>query len=712
MTQQVRFCGFTLAVLAAATGCLGEASGSAAPRPAPSQTVVTGLLPETIPNEEEKLLTEAKAADVVALEGGYRQVDLVVARVATWEGDRKLSVRLFLPPVRDGQREADPQARALVAYIHGGGFIGGSPKMNLLSKGGGFHRPVRALLDEGFAVASLGYRLAREAGWPAPVSDTLCGLRFLQQHGQHWGVDATRVGICGHSAGARTAALVAMVPQDAFHTQDLPWQGAPVSLAAVWLWAGSAWTAPNVDNWEEFGKPRQYSVKRLHFGEHPAWDHMARHRLRLRNVFPHLSQAMPPIHLLRGESDYGGDHADARRTVEIWKALGSEATLSVVPGGHNTTGPSQPTVAFFRRHLVTHPFNPPAREPLETAAVLLKQGEPAAALEVLSARYTSDEGRTPPPGGWMILHDGTLLWLPDPDSWPAQARPAARRACQMLAEAEAAAAKEFLARRQWFRSLEAAENVRRLADADDVMESLLTTVRGACQREESVFRALARANEHLHAGQRDKAIQHLATVDDQRTRAAAERIQADEAPEAPDWATSSGIDVYGRWADLPLAGDVTVRMRWVSPGAWDLPEHLQYRNDVKQPRVKRVAVEYGFWLAETPTTVAQWHAMTAEQVPQEADSADLPQTRVDYLQIVDWLERLSSRHDGLTARLPTEEEWLHAATLGGRSDTRAATDLHAVHALNVDPNDPGPLAVRTVLPCLGGFYGMLGGVHE
>ncbi len=674
---------------------------------------VEPLVPPAVANDEAGLLAAARAARVVTLEGGYRQVDLVVARVATWEQPRDLTVRLFLPPIRNRANTSENKPWPLVAYIHGGGFIGGGPAMNLQSTGNGFHRPVRALLDEGFAVASLGYRLAREAGWPAPISDALCGLRFLEQHGGHWGVDASRVGVCGHSAGARIAALVAMVPQDAFHTQDLPWKGEPASFAAVWLWAGSAWTAPTIHEWTEFGKPRDYSVMRLHFGEHPAWDNMARHRLRLRNVLPHISNAMPPIHLLRGKSDYGGDHSDARRAVAIWEALGIEAELSIVPGGHNSTGPAEATVAFFDRHLREAPFQAPPRDPAGTAVILLDQGEPAAALEVLSASRTVNAGRTPPPGDWMILHDGTLLWLPEVAGWPEEARAPAHRACRMLAEDEGRAAAELLQRRQWFRSLEVAGNVQRLAGGDDASEALTATVRGKARHEAEVFNALARANALLHDGQADGARALLAGVDDRRAAAAAARVQANAPPEAPAWARATGIDVYGRWADVRIADGAKLRMRWVEPGAWDLPVHLRYRNSVEHPWKQRVTVEHGFWLAETPTTHAQWQALDAKNEPMpEASHADTPQTGIDYLQIVEWLGRLSATHEGLVARLPTEEEWLHAATCGGREDTQGATDLHAVHALCVDPKDPGPLGVHTVLPGLGGFYGLLGGVHE
>ena len=668
---------------------------------------VVPLVPDPVPNDEAALLAAARAAPVVTLDGGYRQADLVVARVATWDGPRDLSIRLFLPP---GDHDTP---RPLVAYVHGGGFIGGSPLLDLHDARSGFAAALRALLDDGFAVASLGYRLAREAGWPAPIQDTLCGLRFLARHGALWNVDARRVGICGHSAGARLAALLTMVPQDRLHTGPLPWAGEPVEFAALWLWAGAAWDGPQVDAWPEFGKPRNYSVPRLLFGEHPAWDDAARHRLRVRHNLPHLSRALPPTHLLRGASDYGGDHRDAERTVEIWRALGIAADLSIVPGGHSATGPHDRTTAFFRSHLGGPREPARGRDPLETARILTGLGEAAAALEVLNAAQTTEDGTRPPHGDWMILHDHTLVWLPDVSTWPDESQALARAAIRRLAEAESAAAPGFLERGAWFRAAEAAGNVLRLAGDDPAMRDLAEQAVTAARREAQVFRALAEANAHVHAGGVGAARARLEEFDDPRIREALDRLNAPEEAAAPPWAAASGTDLYGRWADLRLPDETSIRMRWVGPGNWGLPEHLRYRNRTEEPWVTEVAVEHGFWLAETENTVAQWKAIGGGMPDSvDAETPDLPITGIDYLQILDWLERLEARHEGVVVRLPREEEWLHAVTAGGRTDAMAGIDTHAVHALNVDAEAPGPRPVRDVLPSLGGFYGLVGGVQE
>lgn len=662
-------------------------------------------LPEAIANDEAALLAAAQAVQPQVSESGYRYYDLTVARVATWSGEPKeLIVRLFLPPEK--QKNAYP----LVAYMHGGGFIGGNPELNIESDRD-FSVAFRALLDDGFAVASLGYRLAREAGWPAPISDTLCGLRFLRDYAGNWGLDGSRVALIGHSAGARGVALLGMVPQNAFHVQDLPWQGEAVNIAAVWLWAGSPFTYPLLSEWEEFGKPRNFSVMRLHHGEHPAWDDATRHSLRIRNNTPHLSMALPAYYLLRGASDYRGDHSDAERAVEIWQALGAEATLTIVPGGHNACGPSEAVAEFMRRHLVEQPYAIKTRKHEAAAEALLDASESVAAIEVLNSLRTSEDGHLLPAGNWLYLSDLRMFWLPEIAEWPESQKKLVAAACGRLAQDELSAAQSFVEKRQWFRAAEAARNVRCLAGSGKDAAELIAEIEAAVQRENKIFRTLYDANQFVAGGDKVAAEVLLAELDDERAVGARQRLKED-AHEVPVWADDSGVDVYGVWVDLRLNEDTAIRLRHVEPGGWELPEHLCYRNREEDPWTTRINIEHGFWMAETPVTEGQWRALTNVEGHGAEAGAMRPQGSIEYLQIVDWLEKLSARHDDLLARLPTEEEWLHAATAGGRNDTMGGIDLHAVHAQVVDPSNPTHFSVKRQLPDLSGFYTILGGIQE
>ena len=51
----------------------------------------------------------------------------------------------------------------------------------------------RALLDAGFAVASVNYRYSTEAIWPAQLDDLRDAFKFLRTRASDFGIDGTRV---------------------------------------------------------------------------------------------------------------------------------------------------------------------------------------------------------------------------------------------------------------------------------------------------------------------------------------------------------------------------------------------------------------------------------------------------------------------------------------------------------------------------------------
>jgi acetyl esterase/lipase len=93
-------------------------------------------------------------------------------------------------------------------HVHGGGYIIGSAKqadiMNL-----------QICAKLGAVVVSVNYRLAPEYAIPAPLDDCYAGLAWLHDNAQGLGVDPTRIGIGGESAGGGLAAALAIKARDA-----------------------------------------------------------------------------------------------------------------------------------------------------------------------------------------------------------------------------------------------------------------------------------------------------------------------------------------------------------------------------------------------------------------------------------------------------------------------------------------------------------------
>lgn len=109
-------------------------------------------------------------------------------------------VRLYRPTEARGPLPA-------LLWIHGGGYVMGSPEMNDLQCAE-FAHSLPAL------VASVDYRLAPEHPYPAPLEDCYAALHWLVRRAAELGVDPQRIAIAGASAGGGLAAALALLVRD------------------------------------------------------------------------------------------------------------------------------------------------------------------------------------------------------------------------------------------------------------------------------------------------------------------------------------------------------------------------------------------------------------------------------------------------------------------------------------------------------------------
>ncbi len=115
-------------------------------------------------------------------------------------GDPPVAVRIHRAVHADGLLPA-------VVTIHGGGYVIGSYDMD------------SALLDRwcpslGVAGISVQYRLAPETAYPGPLEDCYAALRWTYEHAGELGVDPSRIGVYGVSAGGGLAAGLALLARD------------------------------------------------------------------------------------------------------------------------------------------------------------------------------------------------------------------------------------------------------------------------------------------------------------------------------------------------------------------------------------------------------------------------------------------------------------------------------------------------------------------
>lgn len=116
-------------------------------------------------------------------------------------GYRPMILDLYMPPK---MRSPKP----LIVYVHGGGWVAGTTRN--AGAHGNFPAALAKLASEGFVVASIEYRLADEARYPAQLQDVRAALRFLKTNAVRYGLDPARTGIWGGSAGGHLAALAAL----------------------------------------------------------------------------------------------------------------------------------------------------------------------------------------------------------------------------------------------------------------------------------------------------------------------------------------------------------------------------------------------------------------------------------------------------------------------------------------------------------------------
>lgn len=103
---------------------------------------------------------------------------------------------LYLPKVRKSDKPLP-----VIVFIHGGGWKAGD-------KSSGLGSIARFVQSGDYAGISVGYRLTDEAQWPAQIHDCKAALRWIKANAKVHGLDASKIGVWGTSAGGHLASFL------------------------------------------------------------------------------------------------------------------------------------------------------------------------------------------------------------------------------------------------------------------------------------------------------------------------------------------------------------------------------------------------------------------------------------------------------------------------------------------------------------------------
>ncbi len=149
--------------------------------------------------EELHILREAMGGFGAAMmpEGDYAVSDKMIPGPS---GAPDIRVRIYEPGGEEKNRPG-------ILYIHGGGYIVGTPEFTDLSC-------IRLVMEIGCVIASVDYRLAPEHPYPAPLEDCYAALTWFSDHAVSLDVDAERIAVVGGSAGGGLVAGLSLLVRD------------------------------------------------------------------------------------------------------------------------------------------------------------------------------------------------------------------------------------------------------------------------------------------------------------------------------------------------------------------------------------------------------------------------------------------------------------------------------------------------------------------
>jgi acetyl esterase/lipase len=192
-----------------------------------------------------------------------------------------------------------------------------------------------ALLDAGLAVATIDYRHALEAPFPAQLLDAKAAVRYLRAHADELGISTGRIGVMGESAGGHIAALLGLTAHrpDLEGTHGVVGPSSAVDVVVDWYGPADLSTMPRATLPPPVAAklPPELRVPpedQLTSGlEGPALDDAS--------PITHVTPDAPPFLLVHGTADWLVPYAQSEQLHAALTAAGAECRLVPVDGAQH-----------------------------------------------------------------------------------------------------------------------------------------------------------------------------------------------------------------------------------------------------------------------------------------------------------------------------------------------------------------------------------------
>ncbi|MDF1844857.1 MAG: alpha/beta hydrolase [Rubripirellula sp.] len=244
-------------------------------------------------------------------------------------------------PTTSNRSTASQNRLPVVVFVHGGGWKNGS-KESVKKR--------LWLVPNGFAIASINYRLTNVGKWPDQINDCYAAVRWLRKNAERYNLAADKIGCWGTSAGGHLAALMGTRP-----CPDHEATSSRVQAVCDWFGPTALMTMPpnNVGNGRTEADVANSNGAKLLGATVREVPELARDA----SAIDHVSSDDPPFLIMHGDADPGVPLSQSQTFHQRLNDTGVASTLVILKGaGHGgpefDANPSQDAVInFFRQHL-------------------------------------------------------------------------------------------------------------------------------------------------------------------------------------------------------------------------------------------------------------------------------------------------------------------------------------------------------------------------